>query len=89
MDLANSPILPARLTVAGPAGPATPAWSVGCRDPFGRQRAVTVLAQADRVVLVAPPGQAAVLSGPELARLHRALTEAVQEVAGHAGKVRS
>lgn len=89
MDLANSSILPARLGVSGSAGRATPGWSVRCRDPFGRQRAVTVLAQPDRVVLVAPPGQAAVLSGPELARLHHALAEAVQEAAGHAGKVRS
>ncbi len=89
MDLANTPILAARLAVSGPAGRATPDWSIGCLDPFGRQRAVTVLAQPDRVVLVAPPGQAAVLSGPELARLHRALTEAVQEAAGHAGKVPS
>ncbi len=89
MDLANSPILPTRLTGSGLAGRATRGWSVGCRDPFGRQRAVTVLARADHVVLVTPPGQAAVLSGPELARLHRALTEAVQEAAGHAGKVRS
>ncbi len=89
MDLANSPTLAARLAVSGPTGRATQGWSVGCRDLFGRQRAVTVLAQPDRVVLVAPPGQAAVLSGPELARLHRALTEAVQEAAGHAGKAPS
>ena len=89
MDLANAPILQARLAVSGPAGRATPGWSVRCRDPFGRQRAVTVLAQPDRVVLVAPPGQAAVLSGPELAQLHRALAEAVEQAAGHAGRVRS
>lgn len=88
MDLANSPIVAARLSVFGPAGRAAPAWSVACRDPFGRQRAVTVLAPPDRVVLVAPPGQAAVLSGPELAGLHGALTEAVREAAGPAGKVR-
>lgn len=89
MGLANSPIFAARLAVPGPTGRATSARSVGCRDPFGRQRAVTVLAQADRVVLVTPPGQAAVLSGPELARLHCALTEAVQEAAGHVRTVLS
>lgn len=39
-----------------------PRWSVSCHDPFGRDRALMVLVENERVVLVPPPGAAAVLS---------------------------
>jgi hypothetical protein len=37
-------------------------WTVACRDLAGRRRAVTVVASEGKVVLMAPPGEAAVLS---------------------------
>ncbi|QUQ71021.1 hypothetical protein [Kutzneria sp. CA-103260] len=53
-----------------------PRWWVDCRDPFGRDRAMTVLVEPDRVVLVAPPGETAVLSPQQTRRLHLALDRA-------------
>ncbi|GGM33036.1 hypothetical protein GCM10012275_00530 [Longimycelium tulufanense] len=51
-------------------------WWVACRDAFGRDRAVTVLVDHGQVVLVAPPGETAVLSAQEISRLRVALDQA-------------
>ena len=53
-----------------------PRWSVRCIDPFGRDRALTVLVENERVVLVPPPGAAAVLSAQQARGLGRALDQA-------------
>ncbi len=82
VDAAPAPPCP---VLSSRSGRDAPAWSVGCRVPFGSQRAVTVLAQDDRVVPVAPPGQAAVLTATELTRPRSALTQACTEAAGAAG----
>jgi hypothetical protein len=39
-----------------------PRWSIRCHDPFGRDRALTIFVEDDRLLLVPPPGAAAVLS---------------------------
>jgi hypothetical protein len=57
-------------------GVTEPRWSVRCHDPFGRDRALTVLVQDERVVLVPPPGAAAVLSAQQATSLDRALDQA-------------
>lgn len=79
----NPPILTTRppAQAPGPETLAEPApeeaeWRVACHDPYGRDRAVAVLVEDDTVLLVPPPGQAAVLSGSELDRLCHALTAA-------------
>ncbi|MCP2258739.1 hypothetical protein LX15_002437 [Streptoalloteichus tenebrarius] len=59
-------------------------WWVACRDAFGRDRAVTVLVDHGEVVLVAPPGEAAVLSAQETTRLRSALDEAASSSDGRA-----
>ncbi|MFI9012139.1 hypothetical protein ACIGNX_33350 [Actinosynnema sp. NPDC053489] len=46
---------------------------VACHDPFGRDRSMTVLVEDDRVLLVAPPGESAVMSVTQTRRLHRLL----------------
>jgi hypothetical protein len=46
---------------------------IGCHDPFGRDRAMSVLAVADSVIVVSPPGQTAVLSVQQLRELDRVL----------------
>lgn len=53
-----------------------PRWSVRCIDPFGRDRALMVLVENERVVLVPPPGAAAVLSAQQARGLGRALDQA-------------
>jgi hypothetical protein len=53
-----------------------PRWWVDCLDPFGRDRAMTVIVDRGRVLLVAPPGEAAVLSPQQTRRLHTALDRA-------------
>ncbi|MDQ7810613.1 hypothetical protein Q5425_43395 [Amycolatopsis sp. A133] len=52
-------------------------WSIGCRDLAGRRRDVTVFVSHDKVVLVAPPGEAAVLGPLDVGRLRAALRDAV------------
>ncbi|MFC7617525.1 hypothetical protein ACFQV2_33000 [Actinokineospora soli] len=59
-----------------------PRWNLGCRDPFGRDRAVTVLVEADQVVLVPPPGASAVLSAQQTRSLAALLAEAGDRVGG-------
>ncbi|WP_340683341.1 hypothetical protein [Amycolatopsis coloradensis] len=58
-------------------------WSVGCRDLAGRRRDVTVFVSSDKIVLVAPPGEAAVLGPLDVGRLRAALRDAVVAVAEH------
>ncbi len=58
-------------------------WSVGCRDLAGRRRDVTVFVSSDKIVLVAPPGEAAVLGPLDVGRLRAALRDAVVAVARH------
>jgi hypothetical protein len=59
-------------------------WSVGCRDLAGRRRDVTVFVSSDdKIVLVAPPGEAAVLGPLDVGRLRAALRDAVVVVAQH------
>ncbi|RJQ76037.1 hypothetical protein D5S17_19360 [Pseudonocardiaceae bacterium YIM PH 21723] len=49
-------------------------WWVECSDPFGRDRSVTVLVdENDDVVVITPPGQAAVLSAKQISALHDTL----------------
>jgi hypothetical protein len=45
----------------------------------GRRRDVVVLADGERVVLVAPPGETAVLTVSEVNRLRAALLDAIAE----------
>ncbi|WP_033295299.1 hypothetical protein [Amycolatopsis jejuensis] len=53
-------------------------WAIGCRDLAGRRRDVTVFVSSDdKVVVVAPPGEAAVLGPLEVGRLRAALRDAV------------
>ena len=67
-----------------PAGPteADSHWWVECVDPFGRCRAMNVVVQRDRVVVVAPPGQAAVLSAEQTRLLGSALDRAATRATG-------
>jgi hypothetical protein len=55
---------------------AEPRWDVGCLDPFGRDRALTVLVDDGLVLLVPPPGASAVLSAQQTMRLRQALDQA-------------
>lgn len=52
-------------------------WSIACRDLAGRRKSVTVLVTEGKVVLMAPPGEAAVLSPLEVGRLRAALRDAI------------
>lgn len=62
-----------------------PRWCVGCHDPFGRDRALTVLVQNDRIVLVPPPGASAVLSAQQT----RSLGLVLDQAAGRADEIRA
>jgi hypothetical protein len=57
-------------------GVTEPRWSVRCHDPFGRDRALTVLVEEEHIVLVPPPGAAAVLSATQARGLGLALDQA-------------
>jgi hypothetical protein len=52
-------------------------WSIGCRDVAGRRRDITVFVRQGRVILVAPPGETAVLAPLDVGRLRAALRDAV------------
>lgn len=60
-----------------------PRWSIRCNDPFGRDRALTVLVEDERVVVVPPPGAAAVLSAQQARRLGLALDQAAVRTRDH------
>ncbi|CAM00617.1 hypothetical protein SACE_1294 [Saccharopolyspora erythraea NRRL 2338] len=49
---------------------------MSCRDMAGRRRDVSVFATQGDVVVVAPPGETAVLSPLEVGRLRAALRDA-------------
>jgi hypothetical protein len=55
---------------------AEPQGWIDCHDPFGRDRSMTVLVENDRVLLVAPPGESAVMSATQTRRLHQLLDQA-------------
>lgn len=57
-------------------------WRVGCRDVIDRERFLTVLIDRDRVVLVGPPGETAVLSTTQVGQLSEALREAAGRAEG-------
>lgn len=52
-------------------------WAISCRDVAGRRRDLTVFVSQGHVVLVAPPGETAILEPLEVGRLRAALREAV------------
>ena len=57
-------------------------WRVSCRDVINRERFLTVLIDRDRVVLVGPPGETAVLSPVQVGQLSEALREAADQAGG-------
>jgi hypothetical protein len=62
-------------------------WAISCRDLAGRRRDVTVFVSSDdKVVVVAPPGEAAVLGPLEVGRLRAALRDAVVATAAPHGR---
>jgi hypothetical protein len=52
-------------------------WSIICRDVAGRRRDLTIFVRQGRVVLVAPPGETAVLNPLDVGRLRAVLRDAV------------
>lgn len=58
-------------------------WSVQCRDVAGRRRDLTVFVRQGRVVLVAPPGETAVLNPLDVGRLRAALRDAVVDASSN------
>lgn len=56
-------------------------WSITCRDVAGRRSDLTVFVRQGRVVLVAPPGETAVLAPLDVGRLRAALRDAVLDAA--------
>jgi hypothetical protein len=52
-------------------------WWITCRDIAGRRRDLQVIARKGQVVLVAPPGETAILSPLDVGRLRAALRDAV------------
>lgn len=59
---------------------------MSCRDVAGRRREILVCTEGDHVVLVAPPGETAVLSPLEVGRLRAALRDAVMAAAVNVGR---
>lgn len=57
-------------------------WWVQCVDPFGRCRAMNVLVHQGRIMVVAPPGQSAVLSAAQTRDLGTALAAAAARAPG-------
>ncbi|HEU5472502.1 MAG TPA: hypothetical protein VFV67_17780 [Actinophytocola sp.] len=56
-------------------------WRVTCRDIAGRRRDLQVIARTGQIVLVAPPGETAILSPLDVGRLRAALRDAVMDAA--------
>jgi hypothetical protein len=54
-------------------------WHVSCGDVINRDRCLTVLVDQNKVVLVGPPGETAVLSHGQLGQLRDALREAAEQ----------
>ncbi|MEU5850583.1 hypothetical protein ACWEV3_02810 [Saccharopolyspora sp. NPDC003752] len=59
----------------------TKQWHVSCRDVAGRRRDMAVFVNQENVVLIAPPGETAVLSPLEVGRLRAALRDAIVQAA--------
>lgn len=57
-------------------------WLVSCRDVAGRRRDIIVFTDGGRVVLIAPPGETAVLAPLEVGRLRAALRDAIVDASG-------
>lgn len=55
-------------------------WNVACRDVVGRERTLRVVVRGSEVVIVAPPGEIAVLDHAAAARLRSAVVQATQVV---------
>lgn len=53
-------------------------WNISCGDVINRDRCLTVLVDQNKVVLVGPPGETAVLSRGQLGQLRDALREAAE-----------
>lgn len=56
-------------------------WSITCRDVAGRRRDLTIFVRQGRVILVAPPGETAVLNPLDVGRLRAVLRDAVVDAA--------
>lgn len=54
-------------------------WRINCGDVVNRERCLTVLVERNRVVLVGPPGETAVLNAGQLGQLRVALREAAEQ----------
>lgn len=54
-------------------------WRINCGDVVNRERCLTVLVERNRVVLVGPPGETAVLTTGQLGQLRSALNEAAEQ----------
>ena len=54
-------------------------WVITCGDMIGRRRTCQVLADERGVVLIAPPGETAVLTTVETRKLRNALRDAAAE----------
>lgn len=54
-------------------------WRINCGDVVNRERCLTVLVERNRVVLVGPPGETAVLTSGQLGQLRTALREAAEQ----------
>jgi hypothetical protein len=54
-------------------------WRINCGDVVNRDRCLTVLVERNRVVLVGPPGETAVLTTGQLGQLRTALREAAEQ----------
>lgn len=61
-------------------------WQVTCHDVAGRRRNMAVFVNEGNVVVVAPPGETAVLAPLEAGRLRAALREAVVAAAAVPGR---
>ena len=59
---------------------AEPQGWIHCHDPFGRDRSMTVLVENDRVLLVTPPGETAVMSATQTRRLGSLLDQATEKM---------
>ncbi|PPK68137.1 hypothetical protein V5P93_000041 [Actinokineospora auranticolor] len=54
-------------------------WRIACGDVINRDRCLTVLVEKNKVVLVGPPGETAVLTAGQLVQLRNALQEAAEQ----------
>jgi hypothetical protein len=53
-------------------------WTIVCRDFAGRERPLRIVARGAEFVLVAPPGETAVLDGAAIAQLCSVVLQAAQ-----------